>query len=393
MINRRKIGVGIIGANSDKSWAAESHIPALRALPDRYEITALSTSKQHTADAAAQRFGVARAYGGHEGLVADDTVDLVVVTVKVPAHLELVTAAVAAGKAVYCEWPLGNGLAEAEQLARLARDVGVPGVIGLQGRAAPVVRHVRNLVRDGFIGDVRSTSLIASGGNWGKVVAQAGAYIADRANGATMLEINLGHSVDALCWCLGEFDELSAHMATLDPTIRIAETGEIVPMTAADQIVIGGTLENGAAASIHYRGGLSRGTNFHWEINGSEGDLVVTLDDPLGSLGTLKLLGSVGSVQLGALRLFASQGEAELAELDPPGSCVAEPGAPRGLPFNLTQAYFVLAEEMVAGRVGALTPTFDDALVRHRMMDAILRAADTGERASYPSPAILTEAV
>lgn len=378
-----KIGVGIIGANAEKSWAAEAHIPALRALPDRYEITALSTTKQETADEAARKFQVAHAFDNHGKLVAHADVDLVVVTVRVPAHRELVASAIGAGKAVYCEWPLGNGLAEAEELTKLSTDRGVLAAVGLQGRAAPVVRHVRDLVANGFIGRVRSTSIIASGGNWGETVSLAGAYIADRANGATMLEINLGHTVDSLCWCLGEFRELSASMETVSPTIRIVETGEVIAKEAPDQIVISGILENGAAVSIHYRGGISKATNFHWEINGSEGDLVVSLEDPLGSLDTLKLLGSVGSVQLGALKLAGARSTDELAGIEVPASYSAVADAPQGLAFNLTQAYAQFAEDLREGSVRSPTPTFEDATTRHRMMDAVQRAADTGARTTY----------
>ena len=50
------------------------------------------------------------------------------------------------------------------------------------------------------------------------------------------------------------------------------------PKNAEDQILVIGQLESGAAASVHYRGGLSRGTNLLWEINGTEGDIQVTAD-------------------------------------------------------------------------------------------------------------------
>src|SRR5439155_1429878 len=83
--------------------------------------------------------------------------------VKVPHHLELATAALTAGKAVYCEWPLGNGVREAEQLAALAKQQGVLAVAGLQARAAPSVLYVRGLVRQGYVGEVLSTTLICSG--------------------------------------------------------------------------------------------------------------------------------------------------------------------------------------------------------------------------------------
>jgi predicted dehydrogenase len=65
-------------------------------------------------------------------------VDVVVITVKVPAHAQLVQAALAAGKHVYCEWPLARTTEEAESLVALARAAGVRHTIGLQARHAPV---------------------------------------------------------------------------------------------------------------------------------------------------------------------------------------------------------------------------------------------------------------
>src|ERR1700692_2363762 len=133
----KRIRVGIIGANPDRGWAAQAHIPALRSLADDFEITALSTTRRASADAASGRFGVPVAFDNHQELVNSPAVDVVAVTVKVPYHLELATAALKAGKAVYCEWPLGNGLKEAEILAALAKEKGVLAVAGLQARAAP----------------------------------------------------------------------------------------------------------------------------------------------------------------------------------------------------------------------------------------------------------------
>ncbi len=83
----------------------------------------------------------------HQDLVNDADVDVVAITVKVPYHLELATAALDAGKAVYCEWPLGNGLIEAETLAALAKKKGVLAVAGLQARSAPSVAYVRDLIK------------------------------------------------------------------------------------------------------------------------------------------------------------------------------------------------------------------------------------------------------
>src|SRR5713101_2517596 len=243
----KRIRIGIIGANPDRGWAAQAHIPALKSLSDDFEFTALSTSRRESADAASTRFGVPLAFDNHQALVTNDAVDVVAVTVKVPSHLELATAALDAGKAVYCEWPLGNGLTEAETLATLARKKGVLAVAGLQARSAPSVAYVRDLISQGYVGEVLSTALIGSGMGWGPTVEPYNAYLNDKSNGATMLSIALGHAADALCYCLGEVRQLSATMAVRRKSFTIADTGESKPMTADDQVCVTGMLESGAA--------------------------------------------------------------------------------------------------------------------------------------------------
>src|SRR5438477_8136927 len=178
----KRIRVGIIGANPERGWAAQAHIPALKSLSDDFEITALSTSRRASADAAGELFGVPRAFDNHQDLVTSDAVDVVAVTVKVPHHLELATAALRAGKAVYCEWPLGNGLHEAETLAALAKQHGVLAVAGLQARSAPAVAYVRDLVEHGYVGEILSTTLVGSGMGWGPTVEPFNAYLNDRKN-------------------------------------------------------------------------------------------------------------------------------------------------------------------------------------------------------------------
>src|SRR2546428_2762863 len=163
----KRIRVGIIGANPDRGWAAEGHIPALKSLSDDFQITALSTSRRESADAANKLFGVPVAFDNHKDLVNRADVDVVAITVKVPYHLELATAALDAGKAVYCEWPLGNGLKEAEILAALAKKKGVLAVAGRPAPPAPAGGYVPGLSkqRDGGAGP--APPCIWLGSSWG----------------------------------------------------------------------------------------------------------------------------------------------------------------------------------------------------------------------------------
>jgi predicted dehydrogenase len=292
-------------------------------------------------------------------------VDVVAITVKVPQHAELATAALAAGKAVYCEWPLGNGLGEAEKLAALAKEKRVLAVAGLQARSAPSVGYVRDLIAQGYVGEVLSTTLIGSGMGWGPTAPPYNAYLSDKKNGATMLSIALGHAADALCYCLGEVRELSATMTLRRTSFTIGETGESRPMTAEDQVGVTGLLEGGAAFSIHYRGGHSRGTNLLWEINGTAGDLQLTADGGQAQIFEMTVRGGTGA-------------QSSLEVLPVPQQYRWSPTQGPGPSTNVAQAYARFARDYREGT--HLCPTFDDAVTRHRMLDAIETAAATGER-------------
>src|SRR6266566_1914395 len=152
-IPRSTLGVGIIGVSPLRGWAATAHIPALRALPN-YQIRALSAHSAESARAAGEVFGVSAVFTDHEQLVTQPDIDVVAVTVKVPHHRQLVSAALAAGKAVYCEWPLGRDLGDARAMAALAAGQGVRTVAGLQARQAPAVEFVQELLRGGYVGEV-----------------------------------------------------------------------------------------------------------------------------------------------------------------------------------------------------------------------------------------------
>ena len=98
-------------------------------------------------------------FSDHEELVAQPDVDLIAVTVKVPHHRELVSAALTARKAVYCEWPLGRDLDDARAMAALGAKQGVRTVVGLQARQAPAIEFVQERLRDGYVGEVLSTTI------------------------------------------------------------------------------------------------------------------------------------------------------------------------------------------------------------------------------------------
>jgi predicted dehydrogenase len=363
---RSKLGVGIIGVSPIRGWATTAHIPALRALPN-YEIRALSASSAESARVAGEAFGVRAVFADHEQLVTQPDVDVVAVTVKVPHHRELVSAALAAGKAVYCEWPLGRDIDEAQAMATLAAEQRVRTVVGLQARQAPAIEFVQELLHDGYVGEVLSTTMVGLSIP-GNAVVKANAYMLDDRNGANLLTIAVGHSLDTLNHVLGEFGDLSAVSDLRRPLIKIEETGEEVVKTAADQIAVIGTLTSGATVSVHVREAVAGGTGFLWEVNGTDGTLRITADAPFPGIFPVTVAGAHGQSEPAGLVVPAA-----LSQKWPALSSL------QGVPaFNVGRTYAAFAADIDNGK--HTVPDFADAVRRHEVIAAIERSAASGER-------------
>lgn len=127
----------------------------LALLPDA-EIVAVGSRTQAAADAFADRFGIAHRHVGYEALAADPDVDAIYVAVPHTGHCEATLAAIAGGKAVLCEKPFSLNLAEAERMVAAARAAGTFLMEAMWVRFLPHFVHLRQLIADGRIGEVRS---------------------------------------------------------------------------------------------------------------------------------------------------------------------------------------------------------------------------------------------
>jgi predicted dehydrogenase len=124
---------------------------------------------------------------------------------------------------VYCEWPLGNGLAEAVELAQVANDRKLPAVVGTQAVASPEVEYVRKIVADGYVGEVLSATYIGAGLIWGNDVPRGDVYAMDSKNGATLLSVIGGHAISAVQSVLGRIEEVGAVLSQRRKTVRVIE--------------------------------------------------------------------------------------------------------------------------------------------------------------------------
>src|SRR5438132_3727116 len=295
-----KIRVGIVGATltqGGSGWRANAHVPVLKALPN-YELKAVCTSHEDTAKASAAAFGAERAFHRFSDMAAHPEVDLIVVCVRGPGHRDLVMAGLQAGKPVFCEWPLGANLAEAEEMAGLARQRSLKTMVGLQARSDPTILYARDLIKAGYVGEVLTANL--------STVAQAQLqrgpgriWQGVRANGANVLTITGGHAIDALCAVLGEFAELSARVSTRIPEWRTPE-GKPVPVDSPDSINVVGRMVSGAEVSVNVATVPSNPGGNRLEIYGRDGAIVIRANGAL-SLGPNQMHGGKGKEPMAAM--------------------------------------------------------------------------------------------
>lgn len=139
--------VGIVSA----AWGGVAHLPAWRALPG-VEVTAICTSRAETAEAAAQRFGIARPFWDAAAMAADPDIDIVDCGTRPNLRLPMVLAALDHGKHVYNSCPHAPDWAGAKAIDAAWRASGTVGVVDAFSQWLPAHRHMAALLDEGFIG-------------------------------------------------------------------------------------------------------------------------------------------------------------------------------------------------------------------------------------------------
>jgi predicted dehydrogenase len=228
---------------------------------------------------------------------------------------------------------------------------------------------LKDLIANGVVGEVLSITLVARGGalQGGGTIPdkKTWAYLLDRSNGATLLTIPVGHTLAALRDVFGDVAEVSSVLAVRRPTALAVDTGEILPVTAPDQVLVSGAFASGVPVSIHYRGGAPRDDDgLFWEIHGTEGDIRVS--------------GPSGHTQMVRLSLQGARGqEKTFRPLGVPSLYRA--GWPEDVESgNVARLYAKMAQDLRAGTSTA--PSFEDGVAVHRIIAAIEKAAEGGQR-------------
>lgn len=355
------IRVGIIGVGN---WARHGHMRVLDLLP-QYELTAVFSQRRDAAVAAASQYGFKYVMESLTELVEHPEVDLVIVLTTAPQHADGVRAALASGKHVYCEWPLTPDVETSRELGELAKQAGVRHAVGLQRRLAPHNRYVHDLIAQGYVGKLRSARIHVSMNYFQALRSNALRWTVPPENFSSVIAIYAGHFLDMLFEATGWPLAISALAVNQFDQITIAETGEVLPTTTPDQLVLAGQLADGAVVSVHIEGGKRNGSGVQIDITGTEGDLRITNRSAFGDVGDDYVVEGAHGNKLPLARLPVPTSYDTLPESDLPSAVL-----------ELAHLYAAFAHDVRSGSHTA--PTFDDAVRMHRLLDAAVESSQSG---------------
>ena len=383
----RRLRVAVTGAGLTHSpdgregWAVRAHVPALKALPELFEVVAVCTTRMETARASAVHFSVPHAYAGVEDMLRElPEIDIVCVSARPVHHHRLASAALRAGKHVYCEQPLGISTAQAEELTALAKKNGLRTVIGHQSHYEPATLHMAELVRQGYIGRPLTFQHSYFVSN----------YIAPRPSHRQWLfEADMGghpgyrsgHSLDRVHQVLGrDVTAICADMAVKVPERRALDRDGVIRSNQVENMNYLLRAGEDVMGMLQVSFTAWFGTGNRFEVYGTEGMLMLaTADSPAWSK-----TGGQGDPSRGELKLFGARVDLErlvseptaperlqkqFREIPAPAEYSHVPGIERGrATYLVAQTWHAFARAIHEGRECA--PSFRDKLKIHRIWDA-----------------------
>lgn len=292
----RALRVGLVGAGEN---TRKRHIPGLRAVPGVELVGVVNRTAESTARVA-KDFHIAKTYPTWEDLVADDSIDAIVIGTWPNMHCEVTCAALAAGKHVLCEARMARNVAEARQMAAAAKAhpnkiaMLVPSPFGLECEA-----EVTRLMKFGFTGDLREVVVIGADDqfydytkflHWRQDAAISGVNV-----------LSLGILHETVSRWIPQPSRVFAQTQTFEPSRPNPHGDGNLRVTVPDSVQAITQYDGGASGLYHFSGITLGGPGKQIHI--------------YGSLGTIKVMfGEHEEIQI------CRAGDKEMRPLDlPPG--------------------------------------------------------------------------
>ncbi len=316
--------------------------------------------------AAAERYGWEEYETDWRRVVERSDIDVVDISTPGDTHHPIAIAAAEAGKTVFCEKPLANTLAEAEEMYQAVRKAGVLHMICHNYRKVPAVVQAKRLIEQGRLGRIyhfRGTYLQ----DW--IVDPDFPLVwrlqKEKAGSGALGDI-LSHSLDLARYLVGEISEVSGTLETFIKERPLvgdsSRTGTVTVDDAAATVV---RFENGALGTIEASRFATGRKNYNrFEINGSKGSVAFNLE----RLNELEVYQKDDPPDIQGFRTVNVTESVHpfTGSWWPPGHII-------GYEHTFTHAVYELMQAIASGELPS--PNFEDGVINQRALDAIERSA------------------
>ncbi len=378
----QSIGIGVVGFG----WMGQAHSRSYRRLPMHFPEAELMPRLVIAADTVAERAALAKQNFGFEAATADwrevvghPDVDVITIAAPNALHREVAVAAAAAGKAIFCEKPVGEAPEVTAEIEHATRQAGVITGVGFNYRWAPLVQHLKHLIDGGRLGDLthyRGRFFSSYGRD--RLGILSWRYLAEEAGYGVLTDI-MSHTVDMAHYLVGPIRRVVAAKEIIVKERPLPQPGSHThydrgspgdptgKVTNEDYVGALVEFENGVRGTLEAdRSIFGPQSQMGFEVNGSRGAAVWNLE----TMNELQLYLPEETPADGFMRVLGGD------HFPHHGRIVPGQGNPIGYEDLKLIEDLEFLKAVAAGREAAVT--FADALAAAEVEAAMARSWDSG---------------
>ena len=368
-----QIRIGFIGAGG---IVRQRHVPGLRQGPGVEFAGVVNSSPESTARAA-QEYGIPRQFDSPEQLIHSDEIDVVWIGTQPYLHSKLSTAALEAGKHVFCQARMALDYADAKRMYDAWRKTDRTAMLCPPPHYMRGDRVIRRLLAEGFVGRPYNVTVRSYADTFHDPSAPLHWRQMAGVSGVNTLDV--GMLVEVTQRWLGYARRVTAAALTLIPGRPPAQVRQGTGQTNVerpDTLTVAAELESGALFSGLWSGVARLAGDLNAiEIYGSEGTIRYTSTTELrsGTGGTSMVRHIAATDAPGSGRILAARaGEEQLREVP--------------IPDSEARTWTAEADFIQAVREGKRDPepSFWDGLKYMEVTDAVFRSAAEGRAVDLP---------
>jgi predicted dehydrogenase len=355
--SKKPLRVGLVGVG----WGSVVQTPAFRMVPE-FEVVALCSRRKERVEAAGQQLGIDDTSTDWESFVQRPDLDIISIVTPVDLHREQALAAIAAGKHVLVEKPVGVDSVQTGEMLAAAEKAGVAHAVCFESRWEPARLAVWDLIRSGHLGNPYMVNARSGADFWHPMRKLQSEWMYKQAEGGGYLMGMGSHDIDFLCALFGEPESVSGVVKNNVPTRERAD-GTTLEVDADDTSIVLMRWANGLVASV-----------------------ITTAIALQQNFRSFDAFGSDGSVSYDGLLMAEREPEVRTATVKAEGISILEPSSrmprsgaelPKRRAAGAIRALALMLEEWLPAFEGnpSMAPSLVDGHRAQRVVDAARRSS------------------